>query len=332
MKTCPECERLARKLVNGRLSASELEVCRRHAESCAACREVLSVHEALQTAGAGIVEPPESEFRRMRRRVMNAIDARETGAQRELQSGLRGELQRDPRRGRSREGFASAAWTFLRAHTVPAAAALLIVVAGSALAGRWSAAPGRVDDELLLSAIRQQASSPAGLDGYWDEPFTCTNVSARMLPGDRLALSFDVSRHLELVTARESDLAKGVLVNAILEPAPIGARLQAMGLAEETQDVRLREAVIFTLTHDPNPVVRLKAVEVLSRHPFDPAIRDALVEALQQDPSVQMRLVALEYLAQQQAGPEILHRCIGEGWLTSDPAVLQRAVELTQAL
>jgi hypothetical protein len=311
MRMCPECERLTRKLVQGRLPVSEWEACRLHAETCEECRQILDVHAALGAAGQDVVEPSEAEFRRMRQKVLVTIDAR--------------------MRGRQCGSFGRDAWTFLRIHPVPAALALLIVVAGSALAGHWSGAPTRVDDE-LLRAIRRQTASTAGLDGYWDEPFACTNVSARPLPGGRLAVSLDVSRHVELVAARESDLAKGLLVNAILEPAPVGTRLKAMGLAEEIRGVRLEEALVFTLTHDPNLAVRLKAFEVLTRFPFDPSIQDALLTTLRQDTSVQMRLQALEYLARQQIGPDVLRRSIDEGAADGDPAIQQRAVELARKL
>jgi hypothetical protein len=320
MKACPECGRLTRRLVNGGLSPSELETYRRHAEACEECRQVLDVHHALGAAGVQVPEPPEAEFRRMRHGVWATIDARSHSRAGDLS------------RGWWLGSFAADARRFLRTYPAPAAIVLLIVIAASTLAGRWSAAPTRVDDKLLLSAIRHQTTSTAGLDGYWDEPLACVNVSTRSLSGDRLALSFDVSRHVELITPRQSDLAKGILVHAILEPAPMGARLKAMDVAEEVRDRRLEEAVIFTLARDPNPAVRLKALEVLARYPFDPSIQEALLATLREDPSPQMRLQALEYLAQQPTGPEILRRCIDEGPSCDDPVILQRAVELAREL
>ncbi len=324
MKACPECGRLTEKLVNGGLSASELEACRQHAETCEECRQVLKVHQALGAAGEDVPEPSAVEFQQMRERVFAAIAASSRNQACLAPFTL-------PSR-RQRGGFAADAWQFLRAHPVPAGLVMLIVIAGAAFAGRRSASPAHIDDALLLNAIRQQTSSAAGLGDYWDEPFACTNVSVRSLNEDQLSLSFDVSRHVELVTSRESDLAKGVLVHAILEPAPLGARLKAMGLAEEIRDARLQEAVRFALARDPNPSVRLKALEVLMRCPFDSSIQDALLATLRQDPSVQMRLEALEYLARQQNGPEILRRSIEDGVPSSDPAIVQRAVALTRNL
>ncbi len=344
MTRCPECDRLTRMLVSGQLAAGEWETLRRHAETCEECRHVLDVHQALGDAGQDVVEPSEAEFRQMRRRVFATLDSRARdqahGSSLDQAHGLsleRGHgLPFGAAHRRSASGwltsFAAAAGRLLRVHPVPAALALLIVAAGSALIGRWTATPARVDDALLLRTLRHQTASTAGLDAYWDEPFACTNVLARPLPGGRLALSFDVSRHVELVAARESDLARGVLVHAILEPAPTGARLKALGLAAEIEDPRLREAVIFTLARDPTPAVRLKAFEVLTRYPFDPSIRDALLATLQQDPSVQVRLQALEYLAQQQIGPEILRRSIDGGAATDDPVIVQRAIELGRKL
>lgn len=312
MKECPEFQELIRKLVAGEISSSEWESLRRHAEACADCRHVLEIHQELSQDARRVPEPPDADFQVMRMNVMAHVLRR-----------------RDYPWWQT---FWQDTWVFLRAQPVGAALLLAATLAGAGFAGRWSARPSRIDDHLLMRTIQSQAATAAGVGGYWDAPFAYANVSARPLPAGQLALSFDVSWHVDLVTPQESDLAKDVLMNAILEPSSIGARLKAMGLTPRITDARLKEAVIFALNHDPNLAVRLKALEVLSQYPFDVTVQDALLATLKQDESVQMRFQALEYLAQQHVSSETLHRTIDQGGLESDPAVMQRAVELAQRL
>jgi hypothetical protein len=312
MKECPECDALIERLVADDVSSAEWETLRRHAEVCEDCRRVLAVHRDLSRLGREVPQPTDAEFRVMRMNV----------------------LARAFRPG-GRPGwrvFGRDAWGFLRAQPAGAFLALAVLVAAAGFAGRWSAGRPRVDRESLLATLETQAATTGGVAGYWDAPFTYSNVAARPLPGGRLGLSFDVSWHVEVMASRESALARDVLMHAILEPSPLGTRLKAMDLTEQVADARLKEAVIFALRHDPNLTVRLKALEVLSQCPFDFDVQNALLETLKGDASVQMRFAALETLAGRSVSADVLLRTIDEGGLESDPAVMQRAFEIAQRM
>ncbi len=308
MKECPECRNLIRRLVAGDLTPSESEALRKHAHVCDDCRRILEIHEELAGDGSRVPEPTEADFRIMRMNVLARLG-----------------------RGVGRpwwRRFSEDTRAYLRAQPAVAALVLLLMLGGAALTGRWTARPSRIDDRMLLRTIHEQAAASAGVSGYWDAPFAYSNVSARPLPRGRLALSFDVCRHVELVAPEASDLAKDVLMHAILEPAPVGTRLKAMGLTGQITDARLKETVIFALHHDPDLAIRLKAFEVLSQYPYDITVQDALLTTLKQDESVQVRFQALDYLAARHVSPETLRRTIGEGSLESNPAVMQRALQL----
>jgi hypothetical protein len=309
MSTCPKSRELIEKLIAGGISSSEWKSLLEHADGCEECRGILEIHRELDEAGREVPEPSDADFRVMRMSVLSRA-------------------ARCPR-PRWRMFWQDLA-LFLRVQPAGAVLALALIAAGALYAGRWSATPSRIDEPLLIKTIQSQAATAAGVAGYWDVPFTYGNVSARPMPGQRLALSFDVSWHVDLVAPQESDLAKDVLMHAILEPAPIGTRLKAMGLSEQFTDAKIKEAVIFALNHDPNLAVRLKAFEVLTRYTSDATIQDALLTTLKQDESVQMRFQALEYLAGKRVDSDILRRTIDQGGLESDPAVMQRAIELAQ--
>jgi hypothetical protein len=309
MKECPRSEELIRKLVAGEISSSEWESLRQHAEACEDCRQILEVHEELSDMAHDIPEPAENDFRVMRMNVMAKLARQRPSGWKTFWQDL---------------GF------FLRAQPTGAVLVLALFLAGAVYLGRWSATPSRVDDGLLMRTIQTQAATATGVAEYWDTPFSYSNVSARPLPAGQLALSFDVCWHMDVVTRQESAVAKDVLMHAILEPASVGNRLKAMGLTERITDPKLRDAVVFALHHDPNVAIRLKAFEVLSQYPFDSNVQDALLATLKRDESVQMRFQALEYLAGRRVSSETLRQTIDEGGLESDPAIMQRAIELAQ--
>jgi hypothetical protein len=309
MKECPHSEELIRKLVEGEISSSEWESLRQHAETCEDCRQILEVHQELNDLARDVPQPADNDFRVMRMNVMARLARQRPSGWKTFWQDL---------------GF------FLRAQPTGAVLVLAVLLAGAVYFGRWSATPSRIDDRLLMSTIQSQAATAAGVAEYWDTPFSYSNVAARPLPAGQLALSFDVCWHVDVVTRQESAVAKDVLMSAILEPTSVGNRLKAMGLTEQITDPKLRDAVIFALRHDPNVAVRIKAFEVLSRYPFDGSVQDALLATLKADESVQMRFHALEYLAARHVSLEKLRRTIDEGGLESDPAILQRAIELAQ--
>ena len=308
MKECREYREMILKLVTGDLSPDESEALRRHAQTCEGCRRLLEIHEELAREKVRVPEPTEAEFRMMRMNTLARV-----GPAVGLPWWRR--LPDDTR-------------AYFRAQPAVAALLVALTLGGAFLIGRWTVHPSRIDDRMLLSSIHQQAAASTGVSGYWDAPFTYNNVSARALPRGRLALSFDVCRHVELVTPESSDLATDVLMHAILEPAPVGTRLKAMGITEQITDARLKETIIFALHHDPDLAIRLKAFEVLSQYPYDVTVQDALLTTLKQDESVQMRFQALDYLAARHVSSETLRRTIGEGGLQSNPAVMQRALQL----
>jgi hypothetical protein len=194
--------------------------------------------------------------------------------------------------------------------------------------GRAGQEVPQFDDGLLAQEVTRQASLGRGLEGYWESPFTYSNVSMRPQSGHDVMLSFDVTRRLDVETTLDSPLAREVLVYAMIDPSNMGSRLEAMAAAGRSMDDRLKETLVFILLNDPSMPVRLRSLDILSRYASDPDVHDALLVSLSQDPSVQVRLLALESLASQQVDPDAIRRAIGERPDASGRAVLNHAIEL----
>lgn len=315
MEDCQHFQETIHNYIAGEIPPSELESLHRHCETCPDCRQLMEVHGGLLRAGEEIPEPRETDLLAMRKSVLSQIardESKSAGERRTFWWDLRTLFGSHP------------------AAALPAAAALIVV---AVFAGRWSVAPQPYDDQLLIQDIKRQAtlqaSQQAGLDDYWDTPYSYTNVVARPLPGGKLDLSFDVCRHVNVVTPKSSPLATDVLMQAILDPSAMGSKMKAMELAPENLDPKLKEALVFALHNDPVVAVRLEALSVLTRYPYDNGVQEALLQTLRKDEAVQMRLLALEHLAGRRVNPETIRQTIKEGELESDVAVLQHAVELT---
>jgi hypothetical protein len=207
------------------------------------------------------------------------------------------------------------------------------VTAGSAvvlltcvfLLGRWSVSSFSRGPAGLVREIESQASGQTDLAGHWDAPYIYSNISLRTRERGRLALSFDVTRHVSLTAQEDSPLAREVMVHAILDPSTIAPRLKAISLAEHVADDRLKEALIFILINDSNQAVRLKALSALTQYPFDLDIEAAMLRSLRDDDAVQVRLQAIDCLAARKVDPEAIRQAIGEANRPGDAAARREA-------
>lgn len=314
MKECRNFQEIIQSYLAGEIPPSEVDSLRRHCEVCSDCRALMDLHIEMSELGEYVPEPDEADFRSMRSRVMTRIAS-----------------EPRPVRHVGRRWDFGSVFRFRPAVALPTAAVLLVA---AVLVGRWSAAPrtpyAKFSDDILVREVTRQASQQAGLEDYWDTPFSYANVSAKPAPGGNLELSFDVCRHVNMVTPADSPVAREVLLHAILSPASMGTRIRAMEMAPTAMDPKLEEALVYTMHNDPDLAVRLEAMSVLTRVPYNDGVQDALMTTLRRDESVQMRLLALERLAENRVRIETLRRVIDESNMESNPAVMQHAIELTR--
>jgi hypothetical protein len=194
--------------------------------------------------------------------------------------------------------------------------------------GRLGSGPHHLDDDLIVEEVARQASLGRGLEGYWESPFIYSNVDMRPQNDRNMILSFDVTRRVDVATTLDSPLAREVLVYAMIDPSSMGSRFEAMAVAGRSMDKKLKDALVFILLNDPSMPVRLRALDILSRHASDPVVQEALLASVSQDPSVQVRMLALDFLAGQRVAPDVIRRAVGETPDEGGRAVLHRAIEL----
>jgi hypothetical protein len=289
---CTRFEALLEAEIAGEIAAAEAAALRAHCAACESCRSLLALHEELARLGADVDEPTEAE--------LDAVTA--------------GVLPQSSRRsGALRRGAAIAAGLVLF---------LAGLVSGRALTG------GDEPERGLVATLSAEAASNDALSDVENSRFTYSNVSLRDAGPDRVDLSFDVTTHVQLVEPLQSVLVREVLAQALLDRSSTGARLQAMSYAAGSLEPKVREALILSLESDPSLAVRLKALELLSRHLDQADVEAAVIATLRDDGAVQVRLEALEVLAAHRVDHGRIRDVIEEGGRPGNEALLVRLAKL----
>jgi hypothetical protein len=313
MSGCERFEELIEQYLADDIAPADLESLRQHALSCPGCRQMMELHSVLSQIPEQALQLSEGHLEEMRDSVLGRI--RSSG----------------PEHSASRHSAQSLwkRWPLaLASRPVYAVASAIVLLGLGFFLGRLGAEREGFDENLFVEEVVRQASLERGLAGYWDSPFIYSNVSFCPQDDGTVTIEFDVTRHVSVTRKLESSLTREMLVHAMFDPSAMGARLTAMGVARQTIDDKLKEALIFILLNDPSLPVRLRSLEILMPYASDPVVQDALLVSLAQDPSVQIRLLAVESLAGQHTDPGIIRQALGEPLDESDRAVLHRAVQL----
>ena len=347
---CERFEELIERYVAEDIEPADLEALDRHLEGCSACRGLVDLHRELSEIHERAAYVTDQRFGEMRASVLKRIKGwrvgqvtQNAGTSQGVRSAERACEESSKGHGAVRHGGQPfwKRWPLAlapRSNTRPAfaIASVVILLALGFVAGRLTSGQGGFNQDSFVKEVVRQASQERGLSGYWDSPFTYSNVSFRPHDDGTFAIDFDVARHVSVTGKLESPMTRELLVHAMIDPTAMGSRLNAMSVASEAMeetadgpmDGALRETLIMILKNDPSMPVRLKALEILAPQASEADVRDALLAVLAQDPSVQIRLLAVECLAGKHTNPELIKRALGEPRNDSDRAVLRRAVEL----
>ena len=301
MHSCKQIQGIIESYLAGELLPSDKELLEQHLLSCVDCQSLMDMHEELLRIDTSPAGPAPVALRAMRSRVLRQIS--------------------EQNNGKRNSGYSRSFSSF-----VPALAAAAMLVLGVFL-GSWFSRPAPVDDQ-LLDAITRQASIERSLDDSWDAPLFFSNVVVRDWNDKRVSLGFDVCRSADLTTGLSSPVAADILTHAILNSDSMGGRMRAMEIATLSTDKRLTRALVVALHQDPDPTMRISALNALVRKDDSEQIQLALLGALRDDDSVQVRLLALEHLVDKAQGLERLETVIHQGSEETNPAVFQRAREL----
>ncbi len=306
---CRENQELLEPLLRNELSPEQSEGLLAHLEQCGSCEEHFDLLQRLMTEQI-IPEPDELSLARVRGEVLRTLRA-------------------EPR---ATAGSGRNWWRFAAAGFAAVITGGLLLYGGYRLGMERVVSPAsgletaRLDDgeAQLTSQIHRAALRSRDRQDLENSPYLYSNVQVRKLGEGRLALSFDVSRHLDLDLQRDDPLVNEVLVQSLLHDRAVGSRLKAISVADERVDDRLTSALIRTMLNDPNLAVRLKAETKLLQGAPAPELVDALVEVLQKEESVAMRLDAIDYLTRHEVSHDVLRNAVDEGVSQGREAVLVR--------
>ncbi len=184
------------------------------------------------------------------------------------------------------------------ARWLPLAAALAAFAVGLAIP-RGTAEPA---PELTLTDL---VARGAGAGTAGESPFRYSNLRLREAGAGALAVTVDVEAQLDLVRPKNDPLVSDILANSLVSDDSLGTRLKAVRLAGGSP--RLREALASAALGDPEPSVRLKALErLIEEDVTSTETQEVLLAVLSREESVAMRLLALDAIEDDYLGSDLL--------------------------
>lgn len=280
MKSCKEYNELFKKLIAGEINPLDEEELRRHSATCRLCRKMLQAHAQLTQSSSLLPEATDDELLAVRRRVLN-----------------RARQLRQTKTATWFSEFLERLRLFIYQPAFAVALSLLLLFSGLMI-GKYVLIPATNGTEpALIRQIGYSAQENSSLRQVQDSPYSYSNVRFEDVNHNRIALSFDVTTHLDVVRPKDDALVKEVLAQSLISPQSLGNRLQSISYSEQIMAPKIKEALIFTMLNDANLAVRQKALNSLIKYSNDAQIQAALLSVLQNEESVQMRLTAVEYLA-----------------------------------
>ncbi len=198
MKECQRFESGIRSLIAGDPELEQLEELVAHCKTCTDCRELFEMHRTLAHLGSRFdaLEPVDLALTRML--IVERLTA--------------------DRRPRTAPGWMSLFIAPFRLRPLTAVALLAIVFVLGLVASR-------IGNESVPSArnLPDGLSPNAALADLKNSPYNYSNVTVRLVDENKVALAFDITKHVELVEPARSETVKKMLMYALFNPAPTGA-------------------------------------------------------------------------------------------------------------
>lgn len=198
MNDCGKFENGIQSLIAGDPELEQLEELVGHSKTCRDCRELFDMNRTLLRLGRKFDELESADLSEVRAAIIKKVSAkRKRHFFPEWIAVLRTPLQ-------------------LRPLT---AIALLAVVFAIGLAA------SRLGDHPTSPAINMAdaALSDDNLMDLENSPYTFSNIAVRSIDNSTVSLSFDITKHVEIVDSTQSELVKGVLMHSLVNPSPTGA-------------------------------------------------------------------------------------------------------------
>lgn len=183
----------------------------------------------------------------------------------------------------------------------------------------------------IMGQISVFARDNKKLEDIRKSPYTYSNISFKEVDQEKVALSFDVTTHLDMTAKKDDPLVRDVIAQSLLNPSNIGSELKAISFTQGTIDRKIKEALIFSMKSTPILAVRLKAMNSLSQYNNDREIEEAFMDVLTDEESVRMRLLAIDYLTNNNLAPETLKKVLAQSEVPTSPAVLIKVKNYIEA-
>jgi hypothetical protein len=294
-------EELIKKLQAGALDPAGQEELRRYLDQNPEYEDVLRIHNLLNSTGSMAPEPEVEQFSQMRAAVLRKIRLSE---------------QRPP--GRIEQFLISVRNYATRPEMAVAALTLII----GFLFGRALPPDKNSLSINIIDQISTLAQGNTKLDDIKKSPYLYSNVSFKEVGPENIALSFDVTTHLDMVSQKSDPLVRDVIAQSLINPSNLGAELKAISYSEGVFDRKIKEALIYSMEKTPILAVRLKAMNNLISYKNDSEVQEAFLKVLKDEESVKMRLMAIEYLTESKLKADSLQQIISESNAPQNPAIM----------
>jgi hypothetical protein len=286
MKEKKYIESLIKKLQTGDLSDEELSQLKDLTTKYPEFDGFVDLHQKLVNTQNAIKQPKEEAFSRMRSSVMKTVRIKSMRTQSHPISDRLEKLK-----------------NFLLRPEMAVAALTLII---GFLLGRFTPQPDSSTSQNVLSQIYTLATENKRLVDVQNSPYYYSNVSFEEMTNDKIALSFDVSTHMDIVRPKNDALVREVIAQTLLNPTNPGSELKAIAYSSSILDRKIKEALIFSTQNAPILAVRIKAMAGLMQYEDDIDVQRAFLDIFADEESVKMRLMALDYLKKSRIDKEKL--------------------------
>lgn len=278
MKECKKYEKILKQLISNAIEDEDKKILMEHIQECTECKAVYEMHEQLQSSEIDLPEVALEDYLKVRQSVIRSIREKKTISE-----------------IRWYQYFSD---QFLSVFSRPAftiSFAIILFIIGFFLYPIVIPSQGQSNFD-FTNQLEVTAKQNTDLQQVENSPYIFSDVRLRNINSDQVALGFNVSTYMELIRPKNDPLVKEVLAQAVMNPASLGNRLQAISYSGEIMGSKVKEALIFTMLNDNNLAVRIKAMSSLAKYPSDAAIQDAFLKILKDDKQVQLRLMAIDYL------------------------------------
>jgi hypothetical protein len=258
----------------GELDFAQEEELEQHLSECALCQRALAREKTWHTTlNSERLDVPLDLLSQCRRELRGAISSSEERSRRRISTRMFWTRWLSPL------GFSATRWS------MRVAVASFLLVVGFA-AARW------IDRNSVSDVAAGESYDLSSLAGP-----TALIREIQPRENNRVRILFDQVRPREITGRPDDSEVRELLLAAMKDPSDPGIRVDSVEMLKGQEGSDVRDALIYSVRHDTNAAVRLKALEGLRRFTNDHAARDTVKFVLEHDEDPGVRSEAIDVLA-----------------------------------